>query len=264
MNFVVYVSSTEWIETRSGGFLSFRGSQIADPLRGRSIRCRCLRTDELIDVAEGGFRPSRPGLEGKMWSHILKEGVWASQSRPSSSLDNSFLLSAELNLIVQSFSIRLVHSYLHSISSDLQLISDPIPIQLRQPDLRGIIRLGTGGQGRIDILTERENQKLGGRLEVFLVNKNVSDGIVFVVELLRPVARGQPLNMELGSNSENQSDEDLLKILEDAFLEFKRDGKVSTVHCFKCKGLIEIKALTDSAWSITCPCGRFTDTLHGI
>jgi hypothetical protein len=56
----------------------------------------------------------------------------------------------------------------------------------------------------------------------------------------------------------------ILKLNDDAFGEFLRDGKVSTVRCHVCGGLIEIRALSASAWESSCPCGKYKGTFKGI
>ena len=55
-----------------------------------------------------------------------------------------------------------------------------------------------------------------------------------------------------------------IKVFEDAFAEFNRDGKVTTVRCHKCNGLIHIEALSPTAWQTRCPCGFHNDTLRGL
>ena len=63
-----------------------------------------------------------------------------------------------------------------------------------------------------------------------------------------------------------EPDKELLRLYEAAFVEFTRSGKVTTVHCDKCGGLIEIRSLgiLGSAWAMSCPCGRFKDTARGL
>jgi hypothetical protein len=56
----------------------------------------------------------------------------------------------------------------------------------------------------------------------------------------------------------------IIDIFERAFGEFNHEGKVSTVKCHICGGLIEIKSLSASAWQMTCPCGKFNGSLRGL
>ncbi|HEX8262029.1 MAG TPA: hypothetical protein VF547_04050 [Allosphingosinicella sp.] len=55
-----------------------------------------------------------------------------------------------------------------------------------------------------------------------------------------------------------------MDLLDRAMGEFQDYGRVVSVKCDECDGLIEIVALGDSAWSMRCPCGKFNDTLRGI
>jgi hypothetical protein len=66
--------------------------------------------------------------------------------------------------------------------------------------------------------------------------------------------------------SAKEPDKEMLRLYEMAFAEFSRDGKVASVRCDKCGGLIQVRALGSlgSAWAMSCPCGRFKDTLRGI
>lgn len=59
-------------------------------------------------------------------------------------------------------------------------------------------------------------------------------------------------------------DEDTIKLLGLALAEFQREGKVTTVRCDVCGGVIEIKWQGHIGGSVNCPCGRFKDNLRGI
>jgi len=63
-----------------------------------------------------------------------------------------------------------------------------------------------------------------------------------------------------------EPDKELFRLYEAAFVEFTRTGKVTTVHCDKCGGLIEIRSLGSlgSALVMSCPCGRFKDAARGL
>lgn len=56
----------------------------------------------------------------------------------------------------------------------------------------------------------------------------------------------------------------MIKQSDAAFGEFQRDGKTSTVRCHACGGLIEIRALSASAWESNCLCGKYKGTWKGI
>ena len=69
------------------------------------------------------------------------------------------------------------------------------------------------------------------------------------------------------SNMEKISDEErklIIKLSDEAFGEFQRAGKVTTIHCHLCGGLLEIKALSPSAWESNCPCGKYKGTWRGL
>jgi hypothetical protein len=66
----------------------------------------------------------------------------------------------------------------------------------------------------------------------------------------------------MAMNSEEK--ERIAQRLDLAFAEFERDGKVSTVTCQSCNGVIEIEALTATAWQMKCPCGRYRGTMRGL
>jgi hypothetical protein len=55
-------------------------------------------------------------------------------------------------------------------------------------------------------------------------------------------------------------------IINNAVAEFKRDGRVSTVHCDVCGSLIELQWLgsNQTALSIKCICGKFHGNLRGL
>ncbi len=55
-----------------------------------------------------------------------------------------------------------------------------------------------------------------------------------------------------------------LELLDAAMGEFQEHGRVITVKCDNCDKLIEIRALSDTAWAVSCPCGTFNDTFRGI
>jgi hypothetical protein len=63
----------------------------------------------------------------------------------------------------------------------------------------------------------------------------------------------------------SQEEQDrMFKIFEEAFGEFNRDGSITTVRCDKCTGLIEVRALSPTAWQMSCSCGRFNTTMKGL
>jgi hypothetical protein len=62
-------------------------------------------------------------------------------------------------------------------------------------------------------------------------------------------------------SKKERSDEDF-KLYESAFQEFEASGKVSTVRCNQCGGLIEIAKVGISSFQMSCPCGKFNSTLR--
>lgn len=56
----------------------------------------------------------------------------------------------------------------------------------------------------------------------------------------------------------------MIKLSDDAFGEFKRDGRVTTIRCHACGGLLEIMALSPEAWKSSCPCGKYNGTWRGL
>jgi len=56
----------------------------------------------------------------------------------------------------------------------------------------------------------------------------------------------------------------IIKVSDDAFGEFKRDGKVTTICCHVCGGLLEIRALGPEAWQSSCRCGKYNGTWRGL
>ncbi len=54
------------------------------------------------------------------------------------------------------------------------------------------------------------------------------------------------------------------KLYDAAWLEFKRDGVITTVRCDNCGALIHMEALSSSAWRLSCTCGKYSDTLKGL
>ncbi len=56
----------------------------------------------------------------------------------------------------------------------------------------------------------------------------------------------------------------MIKLSDDAFGEFQRDGKVTTIRCHVCGDLLQIRALSSSAWESSCPCGKYNGTWKGL
>ncbi len=46
--------------------------------------------------------------------------------------------------------------------------------------------------------------------------------------------------------------------------EYWEHGKVETVRCERCHGLLGIARLGDSALKVSCSCGLYNDTLRGL
>jgi hypothetical protein len=64
----------------------------------------------------------------------------------------------------------------------------------------------------------------------------------------------------------NESSKPNFEILVAAVEEFSREGKVSTVRCDACGGLIEVARIGEmgTAISTKCPCGRYNDNMRGL
>lgn len=46
--------------------------------------------------------------------------------------------------------------------------------------------------------------------------------------------------------------------------EYFATGKITTAHCERCGELIQILALTDSAWQMSCKCGAYDCAMRGL
>lgn len=55
-----------------------------------------------------------------------------------------------------------------------------------------------------------------------------------------------------------------LSTFEAAMVEFAQKGKVETVRCERCHGLIDIRAKSSSSSIVKCQCGAYNDTLRGL
>ena len=55
-----------------------------------------------------------------------------------------------------------------------------------------------------------------------------------------------------------------INTLEMALGEYTKNGKVGTVHCERCNGLIEITRKSESTLSVKCECGLYNDNLRGL
>jgi hypothetical protein len=64
--------------------------------------------------------------------------------------------------------------------------------------------------------------------------------------------------------STKEEQDRVLKIFDEAFGEFLRDGSVMTACCHVCNGLIHIEALSPYAWRMKCPCGRCNGNMKGL
>lgn len=49
-----------------------------------------------------------------------------------------------------------------------------------------------------------------------------------------------------------------------ALEEHARHGRVTSVRCDRCRELITISAIGETALHLTCPCGRYDDNLRGL
>ncbi len=49
-----------------------------------------------------------------------------------------------------------------------------------------------------------------------------------------------------------------------ALNEYFKNQKVESIRCERCKELIEVKALGNTAWTMNCKCGLYKDTLRGL
>ena len=58
-------------------------------------------------------------------------------------------------------------------------------------------------------------------------------------------------------------DDPRLAISMQAMREFHDAGRV-TVPCDSCDKPIRVVALSETAWQMTCECGRYNDTLRGL
>jgi len=47
------------------------------------------------------------------------------------------------------------------------------------------------------------------------------------------------------------------KLYDTALLEFTRDGAITTARCDTCNALLQVEALSASAWRLRCPCGKY-------
>ena len=46
--------------------------------------------------------------------------------------------------------------------------------------------------------------------------------------------------------------------------EYFKNQKVESIRCERCKEVIEVKALSNTAWTMNCKCGLYKDTLRGL
>lgn len=56
----------------------------------------------------------------------------------------------------------------------------------------------------------------------------------------------------------------MIKLSDDAFGEFERNGSVTTIRCHVCGGLLEIKVIGPEAWQSGCSCGKYNGTWKGL
>lgn len=54
------------------------------------------------------------------------------------------------------------------------------------------------------------------------------------------------------------------EVVERALSEFEAHGRVVSVECENCHGLLEVKRLSDTALSVKCTCGKYNDVLRGL
>jgi len=55
-----------------------------------------------------------------------------------------------------------------------------------------------------------------------------------------------------------------LRVLDTALAEFLELGAVTTARCDQCGQLLAIEALRDTAFAVSCNCGKYNDTLRGL
>lgn len=53
-------------------------------------------------------------------------------------------------------------------------------------------------------------------------------------------------------------------LLDKALSEYRSQGAVMTARCDSCGGLLEVEARGENSFSVSCPCGKYRDTLRGL
>lgn len=69
--------------------------------------------------------------------------------------------------------------------------------------------------------------------------------------------------METPGKTEGSRPSDKLEVLVEAFRIFEQTGECC-LECDDCNGIIQLEALSDSAWRCNCKCGKYKDTLRGF
>lgn len=184
-DFAIYVSSTEWIEMRSVSFLTIKGSQCSAPLRGKDVLALCLSTRETLRIDGETLPPSRPGIRGKMLSHILREGTWTSKQKPRQSIDESFLVPADSRLGVHRLSVQVRSCQLECESQPFIPVGYPIPIETTQPGMFGVLLLVSELRGELQLLSEQRPALQSPVVSLTLVNRSIRQGVAFEVEVIQ-------------------------------------------------------------------------------
>lgn len=74
---------------------------------------------------------------------------------------------------------------------------------------------------------------------------------------------GAPRPQERHLNA-SDSKKPCLDTHQSALGEYFKHGRVVNVRCEKCNDVIEVEALSSSAWVMRCTCGTYNDTLRGL
>jgi len=56
----------------------------------------------------------------------------------------------------------------------------------------------------------------------------------------------------------------VVKLYDAAMLEVARNGVATSVKCSACGSVINIHALSSTAWRLRCSCGKYNDTLKRL
>jgi hypothetical protein len=187
--FIFFVEKAEWIQLAGTGLFRMNGIKVIGELPPKeSISCISTLSGVRVEIRSETFRPSRPGFEGKMISHLKQERSLISKSKPEGEIIGAFLVPKDTNVQVSSFDVEILNNKIKADGKSVSLTGHSVPVQVNEERTLGVLIFHSERFGRVDIIDSPT--KLPPVLQLRLLNENVYKGIAFTIQLANKSAEG--------------------------------------------------------------------------